>query len=86
MYRIVRGLLELTYLILLLDLEIHFLYLPPEVINIRFLHMYPVHYNERANFFTCRIANMWNDYMVDAHCVSQQIQQSCYQSSIIELF
>ena len=22
---------------------------------------YPIHYNARANFFTCRIANMWND-------------------------
>ena len=22
---------------------------------------HPVHYNARANFFTCRIANMWND-------------------------
>ena len=22
---------------------------------------YPVHYNVRANFFTCRIANMWNN-------------------------
>ena len=22
---------------------------------------HPVHYNVRANFFTCRIANIWND-------------------------
>ena len=29
------------------------------------VYKYPVHYSARANFFSCRIANMWNNLPSD---------------------
>ena len=61
MYRIIQGLLELTYPYLLLDRDTF-----PTTRGHQY-KVFKVHYNARANFFTCGIANMWNDKLLKLH-------------------